>query len=163
MAQTGIPARARGFIVTITGRGIILVKLTQYADESVKTVWLRCLPFVVELAKVSSDDFIPMDVFDNVKAGLMQLWVVSEEEVVQDIWITQINLQGETRNCIVYGLAGNSVNSGWDFLPLCKDWLIANEIQELQAFCRPSAARLFRRRGFKTKYEMLTLDVGDLP
>ena len=117
---------------------------------------LKAAPLIEEAAEYAHREFTLADVLQNICEGKQQLWVVSEHEEIKFVWVTQIIKQTERTICLVFAAAGE-MKYGWDFWPWMSQWMIGNNIDEAEVYCRPSMARLLRSHGLKTMFEVLSI------
>jgi len=129
----------------------------QYTGEISDDLWEKIEPLIADAAEYSRGEFTPATTRLQLFQQLQQLWVVTRNEEIAFVWVTEIRQQTARRIVVVYAAAGK-MTYGWEFWPHMSQWMRGNNIQEAEVYCRPAMARLLRRRGLKTRYEVLTID-----
>jgi|SRR5687768_5904848 len=132
------------------------VTCTQYTQNISLKIWAEILPLVADAAQYAHNEFSPMDVWKAIRRGDQQAWVVRKGHLTKFVWVTEI-LQQTNRKVVVVMAAAGEMEYGWEFWPWMSQWMIGNGIDEAEVCCRPSMARLLRKRGLKTLYEVLTI------
>jgi len=132
------------------------IECKQYAEEISDELWRECEPLIANAARYANWEFTTDSVRERLASGEQQLWVVSCNGDIKFVWVTEICVQVNRKLVIVYSAAGE-MEYGWKFWEYMSHWMLGNGIDEAEVYCRPSMARLLRRRGLKTRYEVLTI------
>ena len=128
----------------------------QYVGEIPSVIWDEIRPFIQEAAQYAEWEFTVASTKEAIRKGLQQVWTVRSNGDIKFVWVTEIVEQAERKAVIVFAAAGIQ-KYGWEFWNYMSTWMKGNGIEEAEVFCRPSMARLLRRKGLKTRYEVLTI------
>lgn len=128
----------------------------QYTGVIPDDLWDSIEPFIEDAARYSHGEFSAESIRERIRKGEQQVWVVSSLGTIVFSWVTEIRTQNDRRIVIVYSASGQ-MKYGWEFWPYMSQWMKGNQIVEAEVYCRPSMGRLLRRRGLKTRYEVLTI------
>ena len=134
----------------------------QYTSDITEEIWKEVLPFVEDAAQYSHWEFKARNVLQGLIEGLVQLWTVRDHGELKFVWVTEIQTQVSSKRVVLVTAAAGESKYGWKFWPWMSQWMIGNGIEEAEVYCRPSMARLLRRKGLKTRYEVLTIPPMEL-
>lgn len=134
-----------------------VIDCKQYTTDVTPELWKELEPLVTDAARYAHWEFMAEDVLEALKDGRQQIWVVRADGKVKFTWVTEILQQSGRRVVVVFAAAGESAY-GWQFWPWMSQWMIGNNITEAEVFCRPSMARLLRRFGLETRFEVMRIE-----
>lgn len=132
------------------------ISCEQFAGRIPDRLWEKCEPLVEDAAKFACYAYTPQTVREAITRGDQQLWCVFRGTELKFIWVTEIMQEASRKMVVVYAAAGE-MQYGWEFWPYMSRWMEGNKISEAEVYCRPSMARLLRRKGLKTRFEVLTI------
>lgn len=133
-----------------------IITCTQFVGDIPDDAWEEIRPFIQDAAEYAEWEFTSDSTREHIRTGMQQVWLVRSNGVLKFVWVTEIVTQAKRKAVVVFAAAGES-SYGWYFWNYMSNWMEGNEIQEAEVFCRPSMARLLRKRGLKTRYEVLTI------
>ena len=119
--------------------------------------WQYAYPFIKEAAAFSDGEYTANDILSFVEKGQQELWVVKKEEQVVWTWVTEVQNRNGRQIVQVVSAGGSDLEAGWYFWPLMSSWMKGLGIEKAEVWCRPSMARLLKKRGLKTKFEVLDI------
>lgn len=132
--------------------------ITTYTGQAVRAAWGSVRGFVVQALAFSREELDIQTVWSACLKELMQLWVIKHEGRVVCVMITELRIYAKKRSCNLVAVAGMQSRNIWKiFAPYLKTWLTANSVDEVQATCRPSVARLIRTLGFRETAQVMTI------
>jgi hypothetical protein len=132
---------------------------TFHNDKVPMETWRQVFPFIREAAEFSNDGFSPIETLSFIETGRQELWVIWRRDTVVWTWITEIIETNHRKVCQVVAAGGTDHEAGWYFWPLMSHWLKGMNIKTAEVWCRPSVARLLKKKApFRTKYEVLTIE-----
>lgn len=136
--------------------------IKSYTGESVEEIW----PFVASLldkAVIVSRKELSLE---YIKASLltehMQLWIATENGELIGTMVTELIQHVGKKVCNVVALDGSGIVNIWHkgaryFLA----WMIANEVDELEATCRNTVADMLRSIGFEQTANVMTFFIKE--
>lgn len=114
-------------------------------------------PFLHKALRYSRGEMSVGDALYLVAKGLCQLWIGGEE--VKTVMLTELVDFPQKRVARIIALAGETARYASTFEAIQR-WAAANGASELEAYCRPSVARLAKRYGFfRTEREQIVLSL----
>lgn len=114
--------------------------------------------FLKASTEYSDGELSPEQLLDLVQKGGAQLWMVQKGDEAIWVWITEIQERNGRKIAQVVAAGGHDLEAGWYFWPLMSKWMKGLDIQKAEVWCRPSMARLLKKRGLRTKYEVLDIE-----
>jgi|SRR5687768_4176488 len=133
-----------------------VITCKQLVGDIPQKLWDEIRPFIQNAADYAEWEFTPQSTRECISQGSQQVWLVRSNEDLKFVWVTEIVEQAKRKAVIVFAAAGES-RYGWEFWNYMSAWMEGNKIEEAEVYCRPSMARLLRKRGLKTRYEVLTI------
>lgn len=137
-------------------------RMTVFTPAQIAFMWSKIQPLLSTSADVSPDISV-----EELHAGLLN-------GMFQAVVITRNNEQGATDICgvLVYKIVKQKQNKVMfmvatageyitriNYFDALKEIMKSREINKLQCWARPSAARLWNRLGIKTLYSVMEIDV----
>ena len=133
-----------------------VITCKQLVGDISDELWEEIRPFIQEAADYAEWEFTPASTREHIRTEMQQVWLVRSNGELKFVWVTEIVMQAARKAVIVFAAAGES-RYGWDFWNYMSNWMEGNEIQEAEVYCRPAMARLLKKKGLKTRYEVLTI------
>ena len=119
--------------------------------------YAQAYQFLKSAAKHSEDGITPELLLELVQKGNAQLWMVQKEDEAVWVWVTEVQERNGRKIAQVVAAGGHDLEAGWFFWPLMSKWMRSLEIEKAEVWCRPSMARLLKKRGLRTKFEVLDI------
>ena len=133
-----------------------IITCKQLVGNIPDAIWEEIKPFILNAAEYAEWEFTPESTREWIRKEMQQVWIVRANGQVKFVWVTEIVVQAYRKAVIVFAAAGES-RYGWDFWNYMSNWMEGNDILEAEVYCRPSMARLLRKKGLRTRYEVLTI------
>jgi hypothetical protein len=129
-----------------------------YTGIAVREVWGEVRGFILQALAFSRGELDIQTIWKACQQEHIQLWVISQEGRPVCVMLTELCLYARKKSCNIVAVAGRQTQIIWKaFLPFLRTWIIANEIDEIQATCRPSVARLISTLGFQETARVMTI------
>lgn len=138
------------------------LKIKSYTGTNAREIWGTVRGFILRAIAFSRGELDIHAIWRALEAERLQLWLITQDEKPLCVMITELRVFAEKRSCNLVAVAGKQTQDIWqEFFPYFKNWLIANEIDEIQATCRPSVARLIRALGFRETACVMTIPLKE--
>lgn len=139
------------------------VSTALYTGEGILQVWREIKPFVERAAEWGRGEYEADDVLVMTYEERMQVWVMREGVEIILVCVTQVLQYPRRKICNIYALAGKRMAEMWKlFSSYNRAWMVANDIDEIQATCRPEIAYMIQPLGFEPLVQVLHLPVKEM-
>lgn len=126
------------------------LNIQTYSGCEVREIWGEIGPLLMQALAYSRKELNIASMWNGLTSGSMRIWVIRYETDLLCIMVTEVRKYAEKLSCNIVAVAGEDACRVWrEFGNFFRCWLEANAIEEVQATCRPSVARLLRPLGFK--------------
>lgn len=129
-----------------------------YTGIAVREIWGSVRGFVLQALAFSRDELDIQTVWRACMKGHIQVWVIRQDGFVICVMLTELRIYAKKKGCNIVAVAGRQTKAVWQaFGSFLKTWLLANDVNELQATCRPSVARLISGLGFREAARVMVI------
>jgi len=118
--------------------------------------WQHTYPFIKEAAEYSGE-YTAEEILQYVEKGQQELWVVSKNGTIVWTWVTEVQKRNGRQIVQVVSAGGRDLEAGWYFWPLMSNWMKGLGIEKAEVWCRPPMAKLLKKYGLKTQFEVLEI------
>ena len=121
--------------------------------ELIDQFWKYAEPYIKRALDHTSGEFLPSDIQTYCKAGLVQLWLVSEDSRVVAAITSEIVNYPRRRHCRIVTLAGSRAAEWTEQADtIIGAWAAQQGCIALEAFVRKGYVPVLMKQGFKQKY-----------
>jgi len=132
--------------------------IKSYTGMATREIWGTVRGFVMRAIAFSRGELDIDCIWRACEKGHIQIWVITEDGFPVCVMLTELRVYAEKKSCNLVAVAGKQARTVWkEFFSYFKTWLIANNVDEIQATCRPSVARLIRTLGFTETACVMTI------
>ncbi len=125
--------------------------------DMVSTVWEYILPHIEAAAVHSEGELEPIDFYDDLVSGDMQLWLVLKETEVAATLITQIIPYPRKRVLRILCLGGKKMRNWYFLFNQVENFAILNDCVAIEAWARKGFERVLT--DWKSSYQVLTKEL----
>lgn len=97
-----------------------MVELKTVQSKDIESVWKEVEPLLLRICDEDQDVTL-----ENLKNSLtkreQQLWTAVDQEIIA-VAVTQVDVRPNTKVCVLYGCAGNGIDSWVHFVTAIENW-----------------------------------------
>lgn len=132
--------------------------IKSFTGQAARDIWGTARGFILQAIAFSRGELDINCVWRACEKGHIQIWVVYADDIPICVMLTELRNYSKKKSCNLVAVAGKQTRVIWkEFFAYFRTWLIANEVDEIQATCRPSVARLIRTLGFRESARVMTI------
>lgn len=127
--------------------------------EEVEVLWELLEPLFDRSVRVSQGTMSLEGLRMSLLKGHVQGIVVLDGDSILSVFAARIIEYETYRACRIIAAAGIRMREAMERLEILTTWALAHDAVEVEGWCRPGMARLLRRYKFRTKFELVSLDI----
>jgi len=132
--------------------GVESFDISGFPGEHIQQVWHEIVPLVELGLEYSAGEYEPIDIYQQIQKGTMQLWVAAEDLQLKGIILTEFLYFPRALVCQVVMAAGTTVERWEHCLDLIEHWAYEQGVTEMRAFARPGWKVKAQKHGYDMKY-----------
>jgi hypothetical protein len=132
--------------------------------QAIESVWVSVIPWIQAALDYSRGELSLEYVRACLHAEQMQLWVAYEEGKILGVMVTQLLQHSHKKTCNVVAIDGKNITRIWrEGAQYMITWLLANDVDELEATCRDSVAAMLSGMNFERTANVMTYSLRRRP
>lgn len=137
-------------------------EVKSYTGAAIEDIWPFVEPLLDKAVIVSRKELSLDYIRGSLLTEHMQLWVATENGELIGTMVTELRQHANKKICNVVALDGTNIVSIWhQGARYVLAWLIANEVDELEATCRDTVAEMLRSIGFDKTANVMTFFIKE--
>ncbi len=132
--------------------------------QAIESVWSDVIPWIQAALDYSRGELDLEYVRACLHSEQMQLWVAYEEGEILGVMVTQLLQHAQKKTCNVVAIDGRNITRIWrEGARYMITWLLANDVDELEATCRDSVAAMLSSMSFERTANVMTYSLRRRP
>lgn len=130
-----------------------------FEPSQIEAIWPELEPFILASVEKSFGMQTVNQVHDLLLKGHAHAFCTMRDNRLVMVLVVRLIEYATFGAARIIACAGKELKEATQFISALEAWALTQGAVELEGWCRPAVARLVRRLGWRTKVEMVTLDL----